>query len=84
MKLKDIIADIDDLLPKTDMHYGLLRRKPKDGTIKVIILHPLHFFQWSLLAEPSSERRCGLLFSIDQSRNNLINGILHDLEDSEH
>ena len=27
MKLKDIIDGIDDLLPKTDMHYGLIRRK---------------------------------------------------------
>ena len=44
IKLKDIIATINDLLPKTDMHYGLIRRKLQDGTIKVIKFFTINSF----------------------------------------
>ena len=80
MKLKDIIAEIDDLLPKTDMHYGLIRRKLQDGTIKVINFSPSALFSKDLSSPIHLEKEDAVyFFSIDQSRNNLINGIIDDL-----
>ena len=80
MKLRDITADIDDLLPKTDMHYGLIRRKLKDGTIKVISFAPSALFSNDFSSPIHLEKEDAVyFFSVDQSRNNLINGILDDL-----
>jgi polysaccharide export outer membrane protein len=81
MKLKDIIAGIDDLLPKTDMHYGLIRRKLQDGTIKVIHFSPSALFSKGHPSPIHLQKEDALyFFSVDQSRNNLINGILDDLK----
>ena len=80
MKLKDIIDGLDDLLPKTDMHYGLIRRKLQDGTIKVVNFSPSALFSNGPSSPIHLEKEDAVyFFSIDQSRNNLINGILDDL-----
>jgi polysaccharide export outer membrane protein len=80
MKLKDIIDGLDDLLPKTDMHYGLIRRKLQDGTIKVVNFSPTALFSNGPSSPIHLEKEDAVyFFSIDQSRNNLINGILEDL-----
>ena len=80
MKLKDIIDGLDDLLPKTDMHYGLIRRKLQDGTIKVMNFSPSALFSNGPSSPIHLEKEDAVyFFSIDQSRNNLINGILDDL-----
>ena len=80
MKLSDIIVSIDDLLPKTDMHYGLIRRKLQDGTIKVINFSPSSLFSKSLSAAIHLKKEDVVyFFSMDKSRETLINGILDDL-----
>ena len=39
--LRDLIQVKEDLLPKTDLNYALVRRKNDDGTIKVLSFSPL-------------------------------------------
>ena len=38
--IKDLLQVKEDLLPKTDHNYGLVRRKNDDGTIKVLSFSP--------------------------------------------
>ena len=80
LKITDIISSIDDLLPKTDMRYGLIRRKLQDGRIKVISFSPSALLS-NLPASsiPLMKKDAVYFFSVDQSRNALIKGILDDL-----
>ena len=80
LRLKDMIMGIEDLLPKADMHYGLVRRKLENGTIKVFLLVPFYFFSNDSQSSVQLEKQDVIyFFSRDQPRSPMIDGILDDL-----
>jgi polysaccharide export outer membrane protein len=81
LRIRDLIQVKEDLLPKTDLNYGLVRRKNEDGTIKVLSFSPLKVLKSpdvsdNLLLE---EQDALYFFPLDESRNPLIKVIISDL-----
>jgi polysaccharide export outer membrane protein len=80
LKLSDLIDDAHELLPKTDLKYGLIRRKLHNGMIKVLSFKPADLFkkegQQSMLLE---QKDAIYIFSIEEPRTNLLDGVLDDL-----
>ena len=80
LRLKDMIMGIEDLLPKADMHYGLVRRKLENGTIKVFSFSPFLLFSNDSQSSVQLEKQDVIyFFSRDQPRSPMIDGILDDL-----
>ena len=80
LRLSDLIDDAHDLLPKTDLKYGLIRRKLENGMVKVLPFVPADLFkkrgQQSILLE---KKDAIYFFSNEGARTNLLEGVLNDL-----
>jgi polysaccharide biosynthesis/export protein len=80
LTLGDLIHSSNDLLPSTDLTYGLIRRKLENGSIKVISFAPAELFnqesKHSILLE---KQDAVFFFSNKTPRTDLLNGILDDL-----
>ena len=80
LMLSDLIQSSMDLLPKTDMKYGLIRRKLDNGTVKVLSFIPMELFKKGAIEPiPLAKKDAVYFFSNKQPRTSLINGILDDL-----
>lgn len=80
LRLSDLVQNSMDLLPKTDLKYGLIRRKLNNGRVKVLSFIPAELFaegasQPILLAKKDAV----YFFSSEQPRTPLIDGVLDDL-----
>ena len=81
VRIRNFIQEKDDLLPKTDLHYGIIRRKNEDGTIKVLSFSPLNVLKSdtpfdNLLLE---EQDALYFFPLDKPRDSMIEGVISDL-----
>jgi polysaccharide export outer membrane protein len=80
LRLSDLIDDANDLLPKTDLKYGLIRRKLDNGMIKVLSFVPADLFKkrggQAMLLE---QKDAIYFFSNESARTNLLDGVLDDL-----
>ncbi len=80
LMLSDLIQSSMDLLPRTDMKYGLIRRKLDNGTVKVLSFIPMELFKKGAIEPiPLAKKDAVYFFSNKQPRTSLINGILDDL-----
>ena len=81
LRIRDLIQEKDDLLPKTDLNYGLIRRKNDDGTINVFPFSPIKVLRDSNTSNDMLLREQDVLyvFPLDESRNDLLRGIISDL-----
>ena len=81
LRIRDLVQEKEDLLPKTDLNYGLVRRKNDDGTINCFSFSPLKLFQDSNTTDDMllSEQDVLYVFPLDESRNELLRGIISDL-----
>ena len=79
--IRDLLQVKEDLLPKTDLNYALVRRKNDDGTIKVLSFSPLKVLKSPDAADNLSleEQDALYFFPLDESRNSLLKGIISDL-----
>ena len=80
LRLSDLIDDAHDLLPKTDLKYGLIRRKLDNGMVQVFSFVPADLLrkgvQQSILLE---QKDAIYFFSNESARTNLLDGVLNDL-----
>lgn len=81
LRIRNFVQEIRDLLPKTDLNYGLVRRKNDDGTIQILSFSPSNVLQDSdakdnLLIE---EQDAVYFLPMGESRNSLLKGIISDL-----
>ena len=81
MRVGDLLKEKDDLLPKTDLNYGLIRRKNEDGTIEVLSFSPLKVLRGSDVSDDFllEEQDALFVFPLDESRYALLKGIISDL-----
>ena len=40
VRIRNFVEEKEDLLPKTDLNYGIIRRKNEDGTVMVLSFSP--------------------------------------------
>jgi polysaccharide export outer membrane protein len=80
LRISDLIDDAHDLLPKTDLKYGLIRRKLDNGMVQVLSFVPTDLIikggQQSILLE---QKDAIYFFSNESARTNLLDGVLDDL-----
>ena len=81
IRIRDLLQEKENLLPKTDLNYGLVRRKNDDGTINVLSFSPLKVLKDSNISDNLllEEQDVLYVFPLDKSRDNLLNGIISDL-----
>jgi polysaccharide biosynthesis/export protein len=80
LTLGDLIHSSNDLLPSTDLTYGLIRRKFENGSIKVISFAPAELFnQGAKKSVLLKKQDAVFFFSNKEPRTDLLNGILDDL-----
>ena len=80
LTLSDLIHSSSDLLPSTDLTYGLIRRKLENGSIKVISFAPEELFNQGAKQSVFLEKQDAVFFFSNKSpRTDLLNGILDDL-----
>ena len=80
LTLGDLIHSPDDLLPTTDLTYGLIRRKLENGSIKVISFAPAELFNQESKQSLFLEKQDAVFFFSNKTpRTDLLNGILDDL-----
>ena len=81
LRIRDLVQEKEDLLPKTDLNYGLVRRKNDDGTINCFSFSPLKLLQDSNTTDDMllKEQDVLYVFPLDESRNELLRGIISDL-----
>ena len=80
LRLSDLIDDANDLLPKTDLKYGLIRRKLDNGMVKVLSFVPAELFQEGGQQAVLLEKKDAIyFFSNEEARTNLLDGVLDDL-----
>ena len=80
LTLGDLIHSSNDLLPTTDLTYGLIRRKLENGSIKVISFAPAELFNQESKQSLFLEKQDAVFFFSNKTpRTDLLNGILDDL-----
>ena len=80
LRLSDLVQNSMDLLPKTDLKYGLIRRKLDNGIVKVLSFIPVELFEEGEIKPiPLAKKDAVYFFSSEQPRASLIDGILDDL-----
>ena len=80
LALGDLIHSSNDLLPTTDLTYGLIRRKLENGSIKVISFAPVELFNQESKQSLFLEKQDAVFFFSNKTpRTDLLNGILDDL-----
>lgn len=80
LTLGDLIDSSNDLLPSTDLNYGLIRRKLENGSIKVISFAPAELFNQGAKQSVFLEKQDAVFFFSNKTpRTDLLNGILDDL-----
>ena len=80
LALGDLIHSSNDLLPTTDLTYGLIRRKLENGSIKVISFAPAELFNQESKQSLFLEKQDAVFFFSNKTpRTDLLNGILDDL-----
>ena len=80
LTLGDLIHSSNDLLPTTDLTYGLIRRKLENGSIKVISFAPVELFNQESKQSLFLEKQDAVFFFSNKTpRTDLLNGILDDL-----
>ncbi|NDH01345.1 MAG: hypothetical protein EBY43_09795, partial [Opitutae bacterium] len=80
LRLSDLIDDAQDLLPKTDLKYGLIRRKLDNGMVKVLSFIPADLFKKGGQPAIVLEQKDAIyFFSNEGARTNLLDGVLDDL-----
>ena len=80
LTLGDLIHSSNDLLPSTDLTYGLIRRKLENGSIKVISFAPAELFNQESKQSLFLEKQDAVFFFSNKTpRTDLLNGILDDL-----
>jgi len=80
LTLGDLIHSSNDLLPTTDLTYGLIRRKLENGSIKVISFAPAELFNQESKQSLFLEKQDAVFFFSNKTpRTDLFNGILDDL-----
>jgi len=80
LRLGELIHDAQDLLPKADLKYGIIRRKLDNGMVKVLSFVPSDLLkkggQQSVVLE---QKDAIYFFSNEEARTNLLDGVLDDL-----
>ncbi len=80
LRLSDLIDDAQDLLPKTDLKYGLIRRKLDNGMVQVLSFEPADLFKKGGQPAIVLEQKDAIyFFSNEGARTNLLDGVLDDL-----
>ena len=80
LTLRDLIRNTHDLLPNTDLTYGLIRRKLDNGTVKVISFVPAELFTQGANSSVFLEKQdAAFFFSNKTPRTDLLDGLLDDL-----
>ena len=78
--LKDLINSKDDFLPNIDLHYGIIRRKNRDGTYSCLAFNPQELVSANSIPIKLQSQDLIYFFTRDKkSRKELLDGLLTDL-----
>lgn len=80
LTLGELIRNSHDLLPNTDLTYGLIRRKLDNGKVKVISFVPAELFTQAANSSVLLEKQdVAFFFSNKTPRTDFLSGLLDDL-----
>lgn len=80
LELKDLINSKDDFLHNIDLHYGIIRRKNKDGSYSCLAFKPHELVSEKTAPILLQSQDLVYFFSRDkESREELLSGLLSDL-----
>ena len=79
--IRDLVQGQESLLPRTDLNYGLIRRKNTDGTIKVLSFAPSSIFKDVDSSDNHLLNKKDIIyfFPSDEPRQKLLDELLSDL-----
>jgi protein involved in polysaccharide export with SLBB domain len=81
VRIRDFIEEKEDLLPKTDLNYGIIRRKNEDGTVTVLSFSPSNALRNATSPDNLilQEQDALYFFPLDKPRDSMIEVIISDL-----
>ena len=80
LELKDLVNSSDDFLPNIDLHYGVIRRKNKDGNYNCLAFKPIDLVSKNTKPIKLQSQDLVYFFTRDkESREEMLEGLLSDL-----